>query len=217
MKIGKMFFSEIDVNIAFNNFLNTFLRIFYPCFPMKIQYPYKQKSWLISAIRISCANKRKDYLAYRNSNDPNVKEYFKKYCRILARVITTAKKYYYNKLLLKSNNKTRTTWNIVKTISDNKGPTDNITAMKLNDKLSCNLLAIADAFNNYFSSVAEKLLLRNYFGEPSVINKDFLSYLHQNFYHSFPKMKLSNTNAYEIEKIIFSMKLKNSHGYDEIF
>jgi hypothetical protein len=47
-------------------------------------------------------------------------------------------------------------------------------------------------------------------------NKDYLSYLHQNFHHSFPSIKLSNMNTFEIEKIILSLKPRNSHGYDEI-
>jgi len=108
-------FLETNVNIIFNNFLNTFLRIFLSSFPIiKSKYSYKQKPRLTTGIRISCANTRKLYLTYRNSNDPNVKEYYKKYCRTLARVIMSAKKLYYNKLLLKSNNKPKTTWNIVK-------------------------------------------------------------------------------------------------------
>ena len=83
-----MFFCETDVNIIFNNFLNTFLRIFYSSFPVnKSQHSYKQKPWLTTGVRISCANKRKLYLTYRNSNDPNFKEYYKKYRRTLARVI----------------------------------------------------------------------------------------------------------------------------------
>ena len=74
-------FLETNVNIIFNNFLNTFLRIFYSSFPIiKSKYSYKQKPWLTTGIRISCANKRKLYLTYRNSNDPNFKEYYKKYC-----------------------------------------------------------------------------------------------------------------------------------------
>ena len=53
-------FLEKNVNIIFNNFLNTFLRIFYSSFPVnKLQYSYNQKPWLTSGIRISCANKRK--------------------------------------------------------------------------------------------------------------------------------------------------------------
>ena len=84
---------EKNVNITFNNFLNTFLRIFYSSFPVnKSQYSYNQKPWLTSGIRISCANKRKLYPTYRNSNDPNFKEYYKKYCRILSVVIMPAKK-----------------------------------------------------------------------------------------------------------------------------
>jgi ribosomal protein L33 len=59
---------------------------------VKSLYSYKSKPWLTSGIRSSCTNKRKLYLVYRNSNDPNIKEHFKKYCRILNKVIMTAKK-----------------------------------------------------------------------------------------------------------------------------
>jgi hypothetical protein len=48
--------------------------------------------------------------------------------------------------------------------------------MKLNDKLFCSPLAIADAFNNYFSSVTEKLLTP--LGNPLLITKIFyLNYI----------------------------------------
>jgi ribosomal protein L33 len=140
----------------------------------KCQYSYKQKPWLTTGIKISCANKRKLYLTYRNSNNPNPKEYFKKYCRILTRVNMTAKKLYYNRLLIKSNNKIRTTWNIVKTITNNRGPTNNISTMNINDKLSSNPLVIANAFNSYFPSIAKNLLQKT-----SVNYKDSLSYLRQ--------------------------------------
>jgi hypothetical protein len=62
----------------------------------------------------------------------------------------SAKKLYYNKLLLNSNNKPKTTWNMVKTVTNN-----NISTINIKDKLSSNPLAIANAFNTYFSSVAE--------------------------------------------------------------
>jgi len=91
MKTGKMFFLETNVNIIFFDFLSTFLRIFYSSFPViKLKYSYKQIPWLTTCIRISCGNKEKLYLTYRNSNDPNFKEYYKKYCRTLARVIMSA-------------------------------------------------------------------------------------------------------------------------------
>jgi len=93
-------------------------------------------------------NKRKIYLIYRNSNDHNHKEYYKKYCQILSTVIMAAKKLHYNKLLLKSNNKTKTIWNIVKTITNNKNTINTISTMNINDKLFSNPLTIANAFNS---------------------------------------------------------------------
>ena len=146
-----MFFFEKNVNIIFNNFLITYLRIFYASFPIsESQNSYKSKPWLTNGTRIACANKTKHYLTPRN-NDSNQKEYYKKYCQILTTVIMSAKKkLYYNKLLLKSNNKPKTTWNIVKTITNNKNAINNISTININDKFSSNPLAIANAFNSYF-------------------------------------------------------------------
>jgi hypothetical protein len=88
-----MFFSETTANMVFNKFHNIFLSIFYTCFPfVKSLHSFRSKPWLTRGIKTSCANKRKLYLFYRNNNDPDIKEYFKKYCRILNNAITTAKK-----------------------------------------------------------------------------------------------------------------------------
>ena len=59
----------------------------------------------------------------------------------------SAKILYYNKLLLKSNNKSKTNLNIVKTISNNKDTINNISTMNIKDKISSNPLAIANACN----------------------------------------------------------------------
>jgi hypothetical protein len=93
MKIWKMFSWKKDVNILFNNFLNTYLRIFYASFPnIKTKNVHNPKPWLTTGIRISCNNKRKLYLTYRESNNPIHKEYYKSYCQILSKVIMLSKK-----------------------------------------------------------------------------------------------------------------------------
>ena len=74
---------------------------------------------------------------YRNSNDPNFRDYYKKYCKILSSVIITAKKKYFDGLILKSTNRSRTTWNIVKTVT-NKLPISNMLTMNINNKLTTN-------------------------------------------------------------------------------
>jgi hypothetical protein len=116
---------------------------------------------------------------------------------------------------LNSNNKARTNWNIVKTITNNNNTSSNISSVKINDKLSSDSLTIANAFNVYFSSVAENF--HNKFTEENTTsNKDPMCYLYQSFRQPFSKIKLRNTTTYEIEKIIQSLKSKNSYGYDEI-
>jgi hypothetical protein len=99
-----------DVNLSFNYFLNTYLRIFYSSFPIKkIHYTSHTKAWLTQGIKISCINKRKLFLNSRNSNDCEIKNYYNKYCKVLVDVIKLAKKIHYNNLLVNSSNKTKTT------------------------------------------------------------------------------------------------------------
>jgi exonuclease III len=86
-------FLEDNVNIIFNNFLNIFLRNFNASFPVVKRKEYtKSNPWLTTGIRISCITKRKLYVIYRNSMDPNDKAYYKKYCKILSSVTRAAKK-----------------------------------------------------------------------------------------------------------------------------
>jgi hypothetical protein len=72
-------FQDKDVNLLFNNFLNTYLRIFYTCFPetkRKLD-TNTTKPWLNFGIRVSCINKRKLYLLYRKSKNPRHKNHYK--------------------------------------------------------------------------------------------------------------------------------------------
>jgi len=48
--------------------------------------------------------------------------------------------------------------------------------MNIRDILSSNPLAIANAFNTYFSSAAENLLIKNFSGKNTINNNDPISY-----------------------------------------
>jgi hypothetical protein len=86
---------NVDVDSLFNSFLNNYLRIFYISFPpQKITDRCNKKSWITTGIKISCNYKRYLYLLSRDSNDTNLKEYYKQYCKILTNVIKEAKKVY---------------------------------------------------------------------------------------------------------------------------
>jgi len=125
-------------------------------------------------------------------------------------VIKEAKKKYYDSRIQKTNNKVKATWGIIKTATNNKNSnkTTSIGEIKNTQKT-------ADAFNQYFSQIAEQL------NEESIKKNrykrvDPLIHLRTNFIKVTESIKLKNTTTYEIDKIICSLKTKDSHGYDGI-
>ena len=88
--------------------------------------------------------------------------------------------------------------------------------MNVKNKFSSNSLKTANAFNSHFSLVAANLLIKNCYGKNTNNHINPLSYLQQNFGHFSTLMKVKNTTTHEIDRIIHSIKSKDSSGYDEI-
>ena len=107
-------FNNSYVNLMFNSFLNTYLKIFYSSFPLiRSKSRNYDNNWITLGIKISCKQKRGLFLLSTNSNNSTLKQYYKAYCKILVKVIKEAKRMTLNKTILKSSNKTKTTWNII--------------------------------------------------------------------------------------------------------
>jgi len=87
--------------------------------------------------------------------------------------------------------------------------------MNIKDKPSRNPLVIANEFNNYFSSVAGNLFHKNFTGATKS-NNDPLTYIRRNFSQVSSSLCLKKTTTHKMDKIIHSLKRKDSHGYDEI-
>jgi len=62
----------------------------------------------------SYRHNRELYLAYRNSNNLELKRHDQVHCKILSNVIKEAKEYNIIKINLKSSNKCKTSWDIMK-------------------------------------------------------------------------------------------------------
>jgi len=70
-EIWDSIFGEKNVDSIFNNFHNTFLRIFYSSFhKKKVLVTKTDTNWLTTSITTSINNKRDLYLNSRNSNNP---------------------------------------------------------------------------------------------------------------------------------------------------
>ena len=152
-------FQNDNINTIFNVFSDTYTKIFQTCFPLKKKLiPSDYKPWLTQGIRTSCANKKKLYNTYRFNNDPGFKQYYKKYCKTLRLLITAYKRKYYDTLISKLSNKTKTTWKIIKTITNKRNNQNKIVAINIKDQLSNNPDIIANSFNAFFFSVAINII-----------------------------------------------------------
>ena len=128
-------FDNNDVNLMFNHFLNIYLKIFNSSFPIKSSKNRNyNNNWIISGIKTSCKRKRELFLLTINSNDSAMKQHYKEYCKILANVVREAKKIALNKRILKSNNKSKTTWSIVNELLGRKHYTQGIQEINVEGK-----------------------------------------------------------------------------------
>jgi hypothetical protein len=123
---------------------------------------------------------------------------------------------HFDSLIQKSTDKHKTTCNIVKSLTNKKTTTNNkTTTNKYNTSDFNNNQKTAHTFNRYFPSAAEKPI-KNFLKQNCSIYNDKLLYLRQNFRQPSSAIRLNNTTTHEIDTIIHSMNLTNSHGYDEI-
>jgi superoxide dismutase len=84
--------------------------------------------------------------------------YYRRYCKILAKVIKEAKKVYYDNVLLKPKNKIKTTWSIIKRETGYKNHKKELQALKINKIIIKGKGHITKAFNEYFSSIAQTII-----------------------------------------------------------
>ena len=142
----------MDVNCSFNNFHCTLIRHFENSFPSAFKsYKSKHNDWITKGIKISCQRKRYLYSIYKNTNNAQVKAYYRKYNNILKKVIISAKKLYYDKRIELSSNRVKTTWSIIKDLMGKTQTT--VTKMEIKSEAGTltNNNDIAKAFSSYLS------------------------------------------------------------------
>lgn len=183
----------------------------------KIIPKFNHNTWITRGIRTSCTRKRELYLKLRQNNDPDLKLYYRRYCNVLAKVIREAKKAYYDNALLKSRNKIKTTWSIIKKETRYKTYDMGPQVLKVNNTVIKDKGSIANVFNEYFSSIAQIITKDlNKDNNVSGSNMGPLHYLDHSNKSSFENIRWHYTSVTEIRKIIKTLKTKSSYGYNEI-
>ena len=82
------------------------------------------------------------------------KLYYKHYCKILSKVIQEVKKLYYKEVISKSENKMKTTWNIICKERSKLTNENNIKSLRINDHVVYKQITIANKLNNHFLNIA---------------------------------------------------------------
>jgi len=83
-------FSTDKINKMFNSFLDSYLKIFYSSFPLKkvhIAKEIKNKNCITLGILNTCKHKTELFIACRKSNNLDLINHYKRYCKVLSVVI----------------------------------------------------------------------------------------------------------------------------------
>jgi hypothetical protein len=101
----------------------------------------------------------------------------------------------------KSDNKIKTTWNIVKRDTGKIQLAEQMPSLLINNEKVKDPVTVADAFNIFILTITEGLKLE-------VRNEDPISFLKDAFHVKFPAIKIIPTTETEIKSIIHSLKSK---------
>lgn len=197
-----------DVNTDFDSYIDAFLKLYNMHFPIKefkIKKQHANKPYITSGIKNSIRHRNK--LQRLSAKWPLTYEReFKRYRNMLTNIIKTAKENYFKSTLKENSSNAKNTWGIINEILKRKDRSK-CTAFKVQGESITDDQEIANAFNDYFCSIAENLTQEN--NEPLT---QFKNYLPPPVPYSF---YLRPTNQQEIVNIIKSMK-KKSPGHDDI-
>ena len=105
----------------------------------------------------SCKHIRELFIACRNSNNLDLINHSKRYCKILFVVIKKAKILNYADKMKKSSNKNKTIWDIVNLETNKTGNTEKINALNTNGNSISDCQEITNEFNEYFLTIAKSI------------------------------------------------------------
>ena len=202
-----------DPNESFNRFessLNPLIDKYLPLKKLsKKEVKNYFKPWITSGIRKSIKRREKLYKKFIKAKEGSTKDaYHTQYKELRNKIVQLcrqSKKNHYQKFFDENANNLKLTWKGIKQIiniknKDNKQP----NAIMIDKVLNTDSKQIANEFNVYFSSIAEKLQSRIYHQ-----GQDFSKYLTDRNINSF---FIKPTDETEIKQIIKNININKASG-----
>ena len=203
-----------DVNIAFNNLLETTTNIIDKYMPSRKitnkEYKRNYKPWITTGILNSISRKNKlhhKYVKYKDILLKNQKyNEYKVLKNRITELIRISKQNFYRNYFTENNNNLRKIWIGIKEIISIKSKNqDTINSILHEDKTISNPSEIANSFNTYFSTIADKLLKNRKFHG----NKSFTEFLTNPLANSFA---FRPSDDIEIQLLITELNINKSTG-----
>ena len=175
---------------------------------------FQQKPWIIQSLQISIKRKNTLFSRYIKCKESSQKKDFhlkyKSYWNLLSTLLKDSKQPYFTNFFKSNNNDIKKTWKSIKSIISmkNKSNNDSPTPIIHEGNFIVDPLSIANAFNDFFSTVAQKVQAKIKFS-----SKSFSDFLPINIHES---IILSQITEDGISKIIFSLNSSKSTGPNSI-
>ena len=203
-----------DVNQSMENFLTKFNSILDNHAPLrkKTQKEYKQmfKPWINNAILEKIKNKNKILNKYVSCKSELLKsfyfEVFKTQKNEITDLIRNSKKKHYQNYFKTHKNNLKNVWKGIKSIINVKCKNfDTPTCLTIDDVTITDPIQIASSFNDYFSTIAEKIISKRKFAGA----KSYRDFLTNRLLEDFI---FSDCDTDEVINIISSLKTNKVYG-----
>ena len=192
-----------------DNLLNT-INKHVPLKPVtKRIYRQRLKPWITKGILKSISIKNKYYRKFLKAKEPNLYKKYKYYRDLINHLIRKSKKSYYASYFEKFKKNSKKLWSGVKEIINTQNNNNNNQKHNLliNGKFTSDSKTVANSFNQYFTSVAQKLVEKM---KPST--KDFNDYLTNSNLNS---MFLDPVTPEEVNDIVANLdESKSNDSYN---
>ena len=200
----------LDVNMAFNKFMDIFNRLHDKNIPLKniksSSRKFTPKSpWISVSMCKSIHHKNKLYRRFiSHPTDPN-RAIYVRYKNILTTVIRNSKRMYYAKQFEKEKGNVKNTWKIINSVLKNK-TLSKLSSIDVNGAVVNNSHFIADHFNTYFTNIGNNLS-----NKIPLSDRNFNDYLLNS---NSSSIFLAPVTEQEILDIVNNLPNKKSSGHD---
>ena len=199
-----------DPNDAYNIFVSKITFLHDACFPKTIlsRKKLKNKPWITAGIKTSIRRKNLLFRKYIDNPTPEKHAALARYRRVLNKSIRYSKSSYYKRMIIEQQHSSQKTWGVLNELLNRKNKSSPvISSISHNSTIVKDNIGIANAFNDYFSKIGNKL------AEDISCDADPMQFLCPS---NTKSIFLSPVTEEEISKEIFSLKDGKSPGLDEI-